>query len=385
MESKNLRYFLALNAMPLLGPRSTIKLLKRWPSLNDSFNASASELLEAGLHPSQINQIKNFNWDTIKHDLKYNEQEENQTILTLENPDYPILLKEIYAPPIVLYAKGNLNCLKQQSIAIVGSRYPSYNGSSTAFAWSKALSLCDLTIVSGLAKGIDAAAHNGALDGSGKTIAVLGTGVDIIYPHSNTFLAKKIMREGLFLSEFPLKTPPKAGHFPQRNRIISGLTVATLVVEATLKSGSLITARFALEQNRDVFALPGSIYLPQSQGCHHLLKQGASLVTCYQDVLLELGLSSHTANEYSRLGLSQTKTTESERVCNKAKNHALCEGRGSSAKSIYDCIGVEPTHIDAIIATNNLPAHEVIGLVTELELNGKICAVPGGYIRIIDE
>ncbi|OGV26244.1 MAG: DNA protecting protein DprA [Legionellales bacterium RIFCSPHIGHO2_12_FULL_37_14] len=360
METKNQRYFIALNAMPLIGPRSILKLLARWQDLEECFKASKKELLEAGLKDNQIQQIKHFDWNLIAADLAFAKQDPAHTILTIDSPLYPLLLKEIHSPPIVLYAKGDLSCFKQPTLAIVGSRYPSCNGSQTAFLWSKELSAFNLTIVSGMAKGIDTAAHSGALNGSGKTIAVLGCGVDVVYPYSNLMLAKKIPDNGLILSEFPLKTKPKAGHFPQRNRIISGLAVATLIIEATLKSGSLITARFALEQNRDVLALPGSINLPQSQGCNHLLKQGASLVTCYQDVLMELGFI----------------VTPKE---------ALIKAHRLSNDSLLNCIGMVPTHIDEIMANQNLSLKEVVCQLAELELYGKVRAVPGGYIRRFHE
>jgi DNA processing protein len=352
----NFRYFLALNHMPLIGPRKTMRLLERWPNLEECFNLPQAQLVQEGVPLSMAEQISNFNWKKLQADIAF-EQQPNHTILTWEHPDYPPLLKEIHDPPPVLYTIGNLDCLKQPNMAIIGTRLPSSMGRLTAFEWAKELSLQNLTIVSGLARGIDTAAHEGCIQGSQKTIAVLGTGVNLTYPQSNRNLAHTITQNGLLLSEFPLNTPPKAGHFPRRNRIISGLSIATLVVEATLKSGSLLTARFALEQNRDVFALPGSIHLPQTQGCHHLLKQGASLVTCYQDVLTELGIT------------APSKKAQSKPLPPKDKDKVL------------ENIDFEPTHINTIMTKSGLSLTEVISRLAELELNGSIHAVPGGYMR----
>lgn len=353
---KNLPYLLALNRMPQVGPRTVLKLLARWPQLSDCFNLPASALIEAGVTPMLAKQMGHFNWDLIQPDLNF-AQHPRQTVLTWAHPAYPAMLKEIHDPPPVIYAIGDLDCLKQPMLAIVGTRNPTPMGRTITFEWAKALSLAGVTIVSGLARGIDTAAHQGSMAGSQRTIGVLGTGVDVIYPHSNRALAHAMTQQGLILSEFPLEFPPKAGHFPRRNRIISGLTIATLVMEAALKSGSLITARFALEQNRDVFALPGAIHLPQTQGCHHLLKQGASLVTCYQDVLIELGLSQHSAPSSQQANQLSTQDI------------------------VLDSINVGPTHIDTILKISGLDLNQLISRLTALELDGKIVAVPGGYMK----
>jgi DNA processing protein len=353
---KNLPYLLALNHMPKVGPRTTMKLLARWPLLEACFNLSASQLIQAGVSAAVANQITQFDWNFIQQDLTF-AQHPNHHLLTWEHPNYPALLKEIHDPPPVLYGIGDLDCLNQPTLAIIGTRNPSQMGRKIAHEWAKHLSLAGLTIVSGLARGIDTAAHEGCMQGTKKTMGILGTGVNLIYPYANRQLAQAMTHSGLLLSEFPLNFPPKAGHFPRRNRIISGLAIATLVIEATLKSGSLITARFAAEQNRDVFALPGSIHLPQTQGCHHLLKQGASLVTCYQDVLLELGLSPSSPP-------STWQTTAS-----------------STPDRVLDCIGMDSTHVDTIMKNSGLELHQLIARLAELELDEKIVAVPGGYSR----
>jgi DNA processing protein len=349
----NLLYFLALNHIPNIGPKTTQVILEHWPQLKDCFHAPVNTLRSIGLSLRVAEAIHHFSFDQLHDDLLFLKQK-NSHVLTWEDPQYPSLLREIHDPPIVLYAIGDLACLDRPGLAIVGTRQPTHEGKKIAYEWSKALSLANMCIVSGLAQGIDTYAHLGCLDADQPTIAVMGAGLAHIYPSTNRDLASRITQKGLLLSEFSLFTPPKAGHFPRRNRIISGLTKATLVIEAALKSGSLITARLALEQNRDVFALPGSIHLPQSAGCHHLLKQGASLVTCFQDVLLELGFNHQPS---SRLVFPVHH-----------KNN-----------KILNCIQGRATSLDTIIAQTGLTLDEVIEHITELELEGVIVPVFGGY------
>jgi len=216
-------------------------------------------------------------------------EDDNNHIVTLADEDYPQALLNIPDPPLLIYVKGRLDLLNGLALAVVGSRNATPQGLNNAEAFSRSLSEAGLCVVSGLAHGVDAAAHRGALQGSGSSIAVVGTGLDRIYPAANRDLAHALAVDGAIVSEFPLGTPPLAANFPRRNRIISGLGIGTLVVEASVQSGSLITARQALEQGRDVFAIPGSIHAPQSKGCHRLIKQGAKLVETAQDILEELG------------------------------------------------------------------------------------------------
>lgn len=355
MMNKN--YFLALNRIQHVGPRTVTKLLKRWPNLEELFKSSAQELELAGLPARLVKAIKAFNLREIEADLRWQEKP-NQFLLTWCDPDYPLLLKEIYDPPPVLYAKGDLLAFKQATIAMVGSRKPSMTGSETAHRFAFELASHNLTIVSGLALGVDAKAHSGCLEAGGKTIAVMGTGIDHIYPYRHTALAERISQQGLLLSEFPLQTAPLAGHFPRRNRIISGLSLATLVVEAAIRSGSLITARMSLEQNRDVLAIPGSIHNPQARGCHYLLQQGATLVTSTEDVLNELQLAF----------VDQAKDDSVELLANENKN-------------LVRCIGYETTTIDQIIERSGFNVEKVACDLADLELQGVIKAVPGGYMR----
>lgn len=356
----NLPYFLALNRIPQIGPRSVKKLLLRWPYLGDLFKESKTTLCALGLSEATAEAIVQFNFDTIQQDLDF-QSKSAQYILTWEDSNYPSVLKEIYDPPTVIFAKGNLNGLSSPMLAMVGSRKPSPSGSHTAHRFAFELASQGLCIVSGLALGIDAQAHQGALDAQGQTIAVLGTGVNKIYPYRHQALSEQIAQNGLVISEFPLNTAPNAGHFPRRNRIISGLSLATLVVEAAIKSGSLITARLALEQNRDVFAIPGSIHSGQAQGCNHLIKQGAALVTTSQDVLVNLGLN---INEPCLVKKTTPKVKSDE-------------------AALLAYIGYELTSVEDMIQQSGLSVTEVNSELATLEIQGCISAVAGGYVRCI--
>jgi len=352
----NKRFFLALNRMPQVGPRTVAKLLRRWPSLQELFELPLSQLEQLGVPTSLAMKIATFDFRQLDMDWRWLEAE-NQVILTWEDALYPPLLKEIHDAPPVLYAKGDVSSFHQPMLAMVGTRNPSVTGSETARRFAVELSAKKITIVSGLALGIDAEAHRGCIDAQGKTIAVMGTGIDCIYPRRHLKLAEQITENGLLLSELPLQSPPIAGHFPRRNRIISGLSLCTLVVEAAIKSGSLITARMALEQNRDVLAIPGSIYNPQARGCHYLLQQGAKVVTCSDDVLEELQIE------------LELTTTE------------LTPVLASENKNLVKCIGFEVTRVDQIILRSGLTVDKVVSELACLELQGIVKAVPGGYLR----
>ncbi|CAM3036693.1 protein smf [Legionella steigerwaltii] len=354
----NLSYYLALNRMERVGPRTVAKLQKRWPDLQQMFQLSVAELEQAGLSPVMAQTIAGFDLNLIQEDLNWLEAADEHHILTWDSPEYPALLKEITDPPIVLYAKGQLACLTQPRLAVVGSRNPTVTGSENARQFAKAIAAHGVTIVSGLALGIDAEAHQGCLEAGGQTIAVLGTGIDRIYPYRHHSLSQKIVRNGLLMSEFPLKSPPTAGHFPRRNRIISGLSLCTLVVESAIKSGSLITARMALEQNRDVLAIPGSIHNPLARGCHYLLQQGAKLVTSVADVLEELRID------------SEQQTADKAIL-------PLASGN----KNLVKFIGFEMTTVDQIILRSGCTVEQVTSELAELELNGAVVSVPGGYMR----
>jgi len=348
---------LAFNRIPLIGPRTIIALWQRWPNLYEIFQWDLAMCLNAGLSTAVANMIINFDHHLIEQDLMWQAEKSQYNLLTLADVNYPKLLREIHSPPLVLYANGDLSCLNKPTIAIIGTRKPSTVGRNTAWQFALELANVGITIVSGLALGIDAAAHQGCLHANGKTVAVFGTGIDKIYPQPHILLARNIAESGLILSEFPLHSAPSAGHFPRRNRIISGLSLATLVVEAAFKSGSLITARLALEQNREVFAVPGSIHNPQSRGCHYLLRQGAMLVTSTQDILRELNIVVPD-------------------VCSiqcKMPVYKNCE--------LIQYIGFETTTVDQLLESSGLTLSVLLHKLAELELNGIVQAVAGGYVR----
>lgn len=354
----NLPYFLALNRMNKVGPRTVAKLQKRWPDLQHMFQLSLTELEQAGLPPLLAQTIKSFDLNLIQADMNWVNSAEDHHLLTWESPDYPVLLKEIIDPPVVLYAKGQLSSLLKPQLAVIGSRNPSVTGSENAKFFARALAAQGITIVSGLALGIDAQAHRGCLESGGQTIAVMGTGIDCIYPHRHVQLAEQITQNGLLISEFPLKSPPNAGHFPRRNRIISGLSLCTLVIEAAMKSGSLITARMALEQNRDVLAIPGSIHNPMARGCHYLVQQGAKLVTSVADILEELRI-------------------EPQQPIMDKPIFSLA----SENENLVKFIGFEMTRVDQIILRSGCSVEQVTSELAELELKGAVISVPGGYMR----
>lgn len=282
-------------------------------------------------------------------------------ILTLADAGYPQGLLRTEDPPVLLYFTGQRDMAAGRAIAVVGSRNPTPQGSNNARAFSRAFAQAGLTVVSGLALGVDGAAHEGALEGAAEdqlaTIAVVGTGLDRVYPKQHLALARRIVQHGLVVSEYPLGTPPLAENFPKRNRIISALSEGTLVVEAALQSGSLITARMASEQGKDVFAIPGSIHSTQARGCHALIKQGAKLVETAQDVLEELRLA--PAGEQA----------------------AAAPAEDTPHGSLLDALGFDPVGLDALIARTGIPAPQLQAQLLELELAGHVARLPGGLFQ----
>ena len=301
----------------------------------------------------------------VKRALTWLEQPGN-AIVTLADAAYPRLLLEISDPPALIYCRGRIELLSRPALALVGSRNATAQGTSNAEQFARSFSTAGLTIVSGLAQGIDAAAHRGGLAGEGSTIAVLGTGVDIVYPQSNAALAADIAERGLLLSEFPLGTKAFAYNFPRRNRLISGLAQGCLVVEAALGSGSLITARSAAEQGREVFAVPGSIHSPLSKGCHSLIKSGAKLAESAEDVLSELAA-------FRRTGFASTRVPAGA-----ARNTGSTDSAGNP---LLDCMGFDPVDVDSLCARAGLPAERVSAELLRLELAGLIAVLPGGLYQ----
>ena len=306
------------------------------------------------------------NWDLVEQDLAWFD-EPSRHIITLHDPRYPELLKQIADPPSLLFVQGDVSLLSHWQIALVGSRNPSASGRNTAFEFARYLAQGDIAINSGLAMGIDAAAHQGALAAQGKTVAVIGTGLDRIYPAKHKDLAADIVASGVIVSEFPLGTPPRAENFPRRNRLISGMSLGTLVVEAALQSGSLITARMALEQGREVFAIPGSIHNPLSRGCHKLIREGAKLVETAQDILEDLG---------ALAAVSITTDT----VAQQNNDTISIDG---DYQSLFEHLGYDPIQIDVLIERCGLTADTVSSMLLLLELQGEVESLSGArYVRI---
>jgi len=366
LNIKELRYLLALLETTDLVFRFGHKLLSTLPSIEEFFTVPTRDLVKSGLPQEEVAKLKNPNWCAVEHDLRWAEAPENH-LLAFTDQSYSTLLAEIPSPPLLLFATGDLHLLKSKQIAIVGSRNPTPFGVETAFEFAENFAQVGLTITSGFASGIDAASHKGAIAGSGKTVAVMGTGLNNLYPTYHKNLAREIVEYGgLLLSEFPLQAKGNAWHFPLRNRIISGLSIGTLVVEATMRSGSLITARLATEQGRDVFAIPGSIYNPLSRGCHHLIRQGAKLVEQPSDVLEEFdGLLGRTQPPVSDQKTSPQKNKLDREHC-----------------KLLNCIGFEITTVDSLARRTGLPVQKVSAMLLELELQGFIRVVDGGYVRV---
>lgn len=281
-------------------------------------------------------------------------------LLTLDDPVFPPLLRELAVPPLLLFAAGRAELLSAPAVAVVGSRNATGQGAANARAFAAALSEAGLTIVSGLAMGIDAAAHDGGLRGAASTVAVIGTGADRIYPRRNEDLARRIAAEGCIVSEYPLGSGPAPGNFPRRNRLISGLSCAVLVVEAAVDSGSLITARLALDQGRDVFAIPGSIHAPLSKGCHNLIREGATLVDCVDDILVPLRIAPLA---------SMAPPPDSTALLDAAQ------------RALLDALGVEPVNADALAALTGSDAGLLAGRLLALELAGHLERLPGGLFQ----
>ena len=351
-----------------VGPETARKLLSAFGLPGNIFSADFSSLRK--IVSERVAQALTAPLSTktaalIDKTLAWADQPGNH-VLTLADDGYPHSLLNIPDPPLVLYAKGRQDLLCSPSIAIVGSRNATAQGIANAEQFSKVLSEAGLTIVSGMALGIDAAAHQGGLDGNqGSTVAVIGTGADIVYPARNRGLAHRIAEEGCLLSEYPLGMPAIAANFPRRNRIISGLARGVLVVEAAAQSGSLITARMATEQGRDVFAIPGSIHSPLSKGCHLLIKQGAKLVESAQDILEELSqYAPALATPHSRvIGVKERRPAS------------------SNADPLLAAIGFDPTDVDALALCTGLNIAALNEQLLTLELEGVVELLPNGSYR----
>jgi DNA processing protein len=353
--------WLQLTLTPGLGAAAIRSLLGRF-GLPESVLSAPSKQLESVVGPDAAALLRSKETaPAVARALRWAEAP-GHAVLTLADASYPRLLLEIPDPPALLYAVGRPELLADPALAIVGSRNATAQGVRNAEQFAHAFSAAGFAIVSGLAMGIDAAAHRGGLAARGSTIAVLGTGVDVAYPRQNAELAARIAQSGLLLSEFPLGSTAVAHHFPRRNRLISGLAQGCLVVEAALASGSLITARAALEQGREVFAVPGSIHSPLSKGCHALIKQGAKLVESADDVLAELAAF-------------RTPGTLREQKAPVADQ---------SEQALLPHLGFDPVDVDSLCTRTGLSAEQVSAGLLRLELAGRVAALPGGVYQRLD-
>lgn len=378
LESEELIFWLRLLLTSGIGPQRARKLLATFGSAQAIFEQSVtalSQIVPSKQASALIHEPQDF--DVACQRLKeWLSASPNHHALTLGDLQYPQSLYQISDPPLMLFANGKLDLLQNTALAIVGSRNPTAQGKETTTDFARTLSRTGITIVSGMASGVDGCAQSAALEGEGKTIAVLGTGIDRVYPASHRNLAHQIAQQGLLLSEFPLGTPPVSTNFPKRNRIIAGLASGTLVVEATLHSGSLITAKLAAEMGKEVFAIPGSIHSPQSKGCHWLIRQGAKLVESAQDILEEFHWSTNSLTQPSQTDLIQKPASQTEPQTNTQVNMEVDEEH-----QILDAIGEGPTSLEAIIARTELDTATLQTQLLNLELDQKIARLPGNLFQ----
>lgn len=368
-----MRDWVALNMTPGVGPRAAARLLERFGSAEGVFGALRSELERLRLRPEAVESIAlRDRHEEAARELERVREMEGADVLALDDGVYPQLLREIPDPPLTLYVRGRwAECLEAPCVAMVGSRRSSTYGQNVALMLARDLASRGVTIVSGLARGIDAAAHRGALEAGGRTAAVLGTGLDEVYPRDHRKLAAEILEKGgALVTQFPLGTPPVAENFPYRNRIISGLSLGTVVVEAAENSGSLITARLALEQGREVYAVPGNITSRNSFGSNYLIKgAGAKLVQAWQDIAAEFPPDIAAA-----LLPPEPKKGTKRGDADAALPADLPDGERAVLKLIPTD---EPAHIDALAESSGLPVHELSAVLLALEMRDLIRPLPG--------
>lgn len=361
--------WLSLARIPGLHAGHLQPLLTRFGSPRAILTASTAELTAADVRPKLIEALRQHRTAAIERDRRWLDHTQHH-LVTWGSPDYPPLLAQLPDAPIVLFIRGSRDAVALPQLAIVGSRNPTPSGRETARQFAAHLARCGLIVTSGLAAGIDAAAHQGALDAAAITIAVCGTGLDIVYPSNHAALAAAIAQQGALVSEFPPGVSARRENFPRRNRIIAGLSLGTLVVEAALRSGSLITARLAAEQGREVFAIPGSIHNPLARGCHQLIRDGARLVETADDIFSELRSLCAALPHSPPLTEALDATGVSLRALDKGYEILL------------DALGFEPAGVDQLIARTGLRADEVASMLLILELEGRIESSPGGlYVR----
>lgn len=359
--AESLANWLRLTLIPGVGGETQRKLLSAFGLPEAVFRAGRNALGGVVGDKAARLVIDTDNRAAVERALAWSDKP-GQFLVCLADPEYPPALLQIPDPPTVLYVRGRLDLLGLPALAVVGSRNPTPQGVQNAERFAAAFAAAGLTVTSGLALGVDAAAHRGALMVAGATVAFIGTGIDRLYPAANQALALEIAANGAIISEFPLGTPPAAANFPRRNRLLAGFSRGVLVVEATVESGSLITARLAAEQGREVFAIPGSIHSPQSRGCHRLIKQGAKLVETVQDVLEELHWGQ--ANGATDISGAATEGTR-------------------EASGVLHCLGFDPCSVDELADRCGLTSDAVSVMLLHLELDGQVATLPGGrYQRI---
>lgn len=357
----DLKHYLAICQIPQIGSSKLARLFAHFDSMDAIFGTDVATLVALGFSQTLASAILNPQYEALEADLAWEQQSPQHHMITLLDAQYPEQLKQIAAKPPILYACGHIDLLKTPQIAIVGSRNPSTYGLMNTQVLSSQLSQQGFTITSGLALGVDAKAHQAALNAKGATIAVLGAGLLQIYPKRHEKLSVQIQENGLLLSEFPVNTLARAENFPRRNRIISGLSVGVLVVEAALKSGSLITARYAMEQNREVFAIPGAIQNPLAHGCHALIRQGAKLVETVTDIIEEFSGLNRLPAAYPAI------------------QAVAIPSLAPKEQQVLHLISHSPTPFDFLVEQTNLSVQELTAALTQLEVLGLVRATSYGY------
>ena len=370
--------YLSLLHLKCLSASQFSQLIKKFGTISAIANTSSSQLYAMGLSSEQVQAVRSNLIGKPQHkqveaSLTWQDCSPDHHLICFEEKRYPSLLREIHSPPPLLFILGNPALLVMPQLAIVGSRNASSQGKQTAFWLAKELSSQGFCICSGLAAGIDTQAHLGALSGNAGTTAIMGTGPDIIYPGSNRRLANRIQSEGVLVSEFVLGSPPIAAHFPRRNRIISGLSLGVVVIEAALKSGSLITARLAMEQNREVFAVPGSIQNPTAKGCHRLIREGAKLVDSVESIVEEIGGTLAFQLEQTKLGSSHLK-----KPCVQSEHYRL----SGEEKVVLEVIGYGECPVDTIVQKTKLDVKIISSILIGLELKGLIAQQAGRFKQV---
>lgn len=375
-----------------MGGARLISLIEKFAGAEGLVGAPAADLRRAGLQDDAVDAVCSYDRDLLDYDLEWLSGA-NRHLLTWSDERYPALLRTLSSPPAALFVEGDPNVLWQPQLAVVGSRNPTMGGRDNTRDFAGELSRQGLTITSGMAAGIDSEAHEAALAAGGFTVAVTGTGLDKVYPESGRDLAGRIAARGALVSEFPPGTAAKRSHFPSRNRIISGLSMGVLVIEAGLRSGTLITARLAGEQGREIFALPGSIHNPMAKGCHRLIRDGAKLVENVSEIMQELAsMAGQMAGDLQEeLGREETENPQPELEFTGQKPNLLEYPAGPTGavqlrpwdedpeyRKLWDCLGYDPSPVDSIIERSGLTARAVSAMLLMLELRGMVEGHPGG-------